>query len=56
MHDVQHRFTSGKSALTSMLTFEAVVTVYMLVGHSYDIISIDFKKAFEKIHHTKVIQ
>ena len=39
-----------------MLTVEAFIADYMLAGHSYDITSFDFQKAFEKIPHAKVIQ
>ena len=56
MHVGQHGITSGKSNLTNILTFEAFIAIYMLAGHSYDIISIDFIKAFEEISHVKVIQ
>ena len=39
-----------------MLTFEAFSANFMLAGHSYDLISFDFKEDFEKRYHGKVIQ
>ena len=38
-----------------MLTFEAFIADNMPAGHFYDIINLDFKKAFKKIPHAKVI-
>ena len=54
MHDGQHEFKLGKSTLPNMLTFKACIVDY--VCYSYDILSFDFKKAFEKILLSKVIQ
>ena len=48
MPDGQHGFTSGKSTLTNLLKFEAFIGDYILAGYSHDIISFDFRKAFEK--------
>ena len=38
-----------------MLTFDAYIVNFQLLKHPYDIMSFDFKKAFEKVPHQKVI-
>ena len=55
LHCGQHGFTPGKSTLTKMLTFDAYIPNCQLLTHPYDIMSFDFKKAFEKVPHQKVI-
>ena len=51
----QHYFTPGKSTLTNMLTIDACIANCQLLKHPCDIMSFDFKKAFEKVPHQKVI-
>jgi hypothetical protein len=52
----QHGFTKGKSTLTNLLIFDKYIMDCQLAGHSYDVISFDFKKAFEKAPHSMVVQ
>ena len=56
MHDVlyhaQHGFTAARSTVTNLLCFDAVVASIISRNHAYDIIiSVDFKKAFDKAPH-----
>ena len=55
LHCGQHGFTPGKSTLTNMLIFDAYIANFQLLKHPYDIMSSDFKKAFEKVPHQKFI-
>ena len=56
MRDGQHRFTSSKSTLINMLTFEAFIADNMLADHSHDIMCFNKEKAFENVPFVKVIQ
>ena len=59
LHHVQHGFTTGRSTVTHLLRFDAVVAsiISSIISrnHAYDIISVDFKKAFDKAPHHHVL-
>ena len=60
MHDLlnhaQHGFTAGRSTVTNLLRFDATVASIISRNHAYDIISVDFKKVFDKAPHRYVLR
>ncbi len=55
LHDAQHGFVAGKSTLSNLLTADAVIAGAISAGHPYDVLTFDFKKAFDKAPHRAVI-
>lgn len=53
--DSQHGFRVGRSCLTNLICFYDKVMKSVDLGKSYDIIFLDFSKAFDKIPHKKLI-
>jgi hypothetical protein len=47
----QYGFRSGRSTVGNLLACDAVITNYVDKGAPYDIISFDFKRAFDKVPH-----
>ena len=56
LHQSQYGFIRGRSTLTSLLSFDNRIADILSKGHPYDIITIDFKKAFDKASHTAIFQ
>ena len=56
LSNVQHGFVLGKSTITNVLSSDAVIASTILKEHAYDIISFDFKSAFDKVPHRVVIE
>ena len=56
MHQSQHGFIHGRSTLTSLLSFDNRIADILSKGHPHDIITIDFKKSFDKASHTAIFQ
>ena len=54
LKDSQHGFRKGRSCLTNMLTFFEEATKSFDVGRAYDIVYLDFQKAFDKVPHDKL--
>ena len=52
----QHGFTAGRSTTTNMLHFDNAITDILSANHAFDIIAVDFKKAFNKAPHDCVLQ
>ena len=52
----QHGFTPGKSCLTNILTFFSEIYEAVDNGKSYDIIYLDFSKAFDKVPHERLLK
>ena len=50
----QHGFTVGRSTLTNLLNCDAAIVDIILAGHSYDLLSFDFMKTFDKVPHIEV--
>ena len=50
----QQSFTVGRSTLTNLLNCDAAIADIMLAGHSYDLSSFDFMKAFGKVSYGEV--
>ena len=56
MCDEQHGFRFGRSTTTiNLIEFDAAISNILNSGHFYEVILIDFKKAFDKVPHTKLI-
>ena len=51
----QHGFISGRCTITNMLSFDATIATTISKKHPYNIISINFKKAFDKVPHQHVL-
>ena len=56
LHQSQHGFIHGRSTLTNLLSFNNRRADILSKGHLYDIITIDFKKTFDKASHTVIFQ
>ena len=53
--DSQHGFTKGSSCLTNLLEFCQAVSDWVDEGKAVDIVYPDFKKAFDKVTHQKLL-
>ena len=51
----QHGFRKGKSCVTNLIMFYDKVTKCVDSGGSYDILFLDFSKAFDKIPHSRLL-
>ena len=51
----QHGFLKARSCLTNMLCFLEDVTKWVDEGSPVDIIYLDFKKAFDKVSHQRLL-
>ena len=56
LHQNQHGFMHGRCTSTNVLSFDNRIADILSKGHPYDIITIDFKKAFDKVSHTAIFQ
>ena len=52
----QHGFSRGRSTVTNTLACDATIADVMLAGHAYDLLSFDFKAAFDKVPHRYVVE
>ncbi len=51
----QHGFTKGSSCLTNLLEFYEAVSDWVDEGKAVDIVYLDFKKAFDKVPHRRLL-
>ena len=51
----QHGFTKGSSCRTNLLEFYEAVSDWVDEGKAVDIVSLDFKKAFDKVSHRRLL-
>ena len=51
----QHGFTKGSSCLTNHLEFFEAVSDWVDEGKAVDIVHLDFKKAFDKVPHQRLL-
>lgn len=51
----QHGFRNRRSCLTNLLEFFKDVFEHVDAGHPYDVIYFDFKKAFDKVPHRRLL-
>ena len=56
LDQLQHGFTSGQSTVTNMLHFNAAIAAILSKNHAYDVISVDFKKVFDKAPYHHVLE
>ena len=52
----QHGFSKGKSCLTNLMSFYRKVYETIDSGDRYDVIYLDFSKAFDKVPHKKLLE
>ena len=52
----QHCFSKGKSCLTNLLSFYRKVFETIDEGDEYDIVYLDFSKAFDRVPHRKLLK
>ena len=55
MSDSQHGFRSGRSVQTNMVDFFNTTTKWLDEGRSFDVIYLDFAKAFDKVCHRRLL-
>ena len=55
MSDSQHGFRAGRSVQTNMIEFLNTTTKWLDEGRSFDIIYLDFAKAFDKVCHRRLL-
>jgi ribonuclease P/MRP protein subunit RPP40 len=53
--DTQHGFVKNKSCLTNLLEFLEYVSEYVDKGMPIDVIYLDFRKAFDKVPHKRLL-
>ena len=51
----QNGFTKGSSCLTNLLEFYEAVSDWVDEGRAVDIVYLDFKKAFDKVPHRRLL-
>jgi hypothetical protein len=56
INKAQHGFMTGKSTITNLLSCDAAIGEMLTSGHAFDIISLDFKAAFDKAPHRFVVE
>ena len=55
LSNAQHGFISGRSTVTNILSCDALITKLENRNANYDIVAFDFKKAFDKVAHDKLL-
>ncbi len=55
IHDSQQGFTKGKSCLTNLLSFYNRVYKAADNDESFDVVYLDFNKAFDKVPHQRLL-
>ena len=54
--DAQHGFRSGRSPQTNLIEFQNETTKWLDEGSAFDVLYLDFEKAFDKVCHRKLIE
>ena len=55
LSNTQHGFRKGRSCQTNLIEFQDKVTGWIDDGNSVDVLYVDFKKAFDKVDHGRLI-
>lgn len=56
LHASQHGFRPRRSTLTNLLVTDKAIADICMAGHAYDVISFDFRKAFYKAPHSRIVE
>ena len=56
LSEAQHGFRSGRSTQTNLIEFLDVTTKWMDEGKAFDVVYLDFSKAFDVVCHKKLIE
>ena len=56
LSDAQHGFRTGRSTQTNLIEFLDATTKWMDEGKAFDIVYLDFSKAFDKVCHKRLIK
>ena len=54
--DTQHGFRSGRSPQTNLIEFQNETTKWLDEGSAFDVLYLDFEKAFDKVSHKKLVK
>ena len=55
LYNSQHGFRKGRSCKTNLIEFYDKVTGWMDEGNCVDVLFLDFKKAFNKVDHSRLM-
>ena len=55
MRDSQHGFRRGRSTQTNLIEFLNVTTGWHDEGKCFDVIYLDFSKAFDEVYHKRLM-
>ncbi len=55
-NDTQHGFMPGKSCLTNILSFYNKVIEAVDQDENYNVVYLDFSKAFDKVSHQRLLE
>ena len=55
LSNTQHGFRKGRSCQTNLIEFQDKVTGWIDEGKSVDVLYVDFKKAFDKVDHERLM-
>ena len=56
LRENQHGFCKGKLCLTNLLEFFEKVNRHVDAGELVDIVYLDFQKAFDVVHHQRLLR
>ena len=56
LSSVKHGFQKGNSTVTNILTCDAAIAKYLNVRSAFDAITFDFKRAFDKVPYSLLIE
>ena len=56
LRKAQHGFIAGRSTTTNSIACDVAIAKCMALRHPYDIINIDFQKAFGKVPHSVILK
>ena len=54
--DAQHGFRTGRSPTTNLIEFQNETTKWLDKGEAFDVLYLDFEKAFDKVSHEKLVE
>ena len=54
--EAQHGFRTGRSPQTNLIEFQNTTTKWLDEGSAFDVLYLDFEKAFDKVSHGKLLE